>query len=299
MHNPIISKDLFDKVQKLLKRKIQTPQFRTHNPLFKGKINCEHCGGLVTWYIKKGRWYGHCNNHGEYRKCPQKTCIREDRIEAQLSPFFDEITPKNKEVLGWVEEIVKAENAQQIQEREKKIGGLTSSLAQIRRRKDKMYDDKIDGKIDIDLYERKFVEYSKEETALEDALVKTSDKSDEHQQLRVIIHELAYKSNAIWEKATTDERRLELSEIFTNLTQDKLKLTGKYTLAAEYLANWIPKLNHDYELKKSVVIRGKTGELVPVSTNWLGGQDSNLEPSRPERDVSPFNYPPFKPLNIF
>ena len=85
----------------------------------------------------------------------------------------------------------------------------------------------------------------------------------------MIIHELAYKSNAIWEKATTDERRLELSEIFTNLAQDRLKLKPKYTLAAEYLANWMPKLNSDYELRRSVVIKGKTGELVPVSSNWL------------------------------
>ena len=112
---------------------------------------------------------------------------------------------------------------------------------------------------------------SEEETALEDTLVRASDKSDEYQQLRVIIHELAYKSNAIWEKATTDERRLELSEIFTNLTQDGLKLKPKYTLAAEYLANWMPKLNKDYELKKSVVVKGKTGELTPVSPSWLPG----------------------------
>jgi len=100
-------------------------------------------------------------------------------------------------------------------------------------------------------------------------------KSDEYQQLRVIIHNLAYKAQTIWEKATTDERRIELSEIFTNLAQDRLILKPKYTLAAEYLANWIPKLNSDYELQKTQSIKGKEAVLAAPHSNWLPGRDSD------------------------
>lgn len=106
-HEPLVSKDFFDKVQDLLRRKIQNPHFTKHNPIFKSKMHCEHCGGLVTWYIKKGHWYGHCNNHGQFRNCPAKTCIRQEKVEEQVIGSFDILAPKNEEVLGWIENIIR------------------------------------------------------------------------------------------------------------------------------------------------------------------------------------------------
>jgi len=39
-HEPLISKDLFDEVQKHLTRKIGSPQYKKHYPVFKAKIRC-------------------------------------------------------------------------------------------------------------------------------------------------------------------------------------------------------------------------------------------------------------------
>lgn len=47
-HEPIINKALLDKVQILLRRKTKNPHYFKHNPLFKSKIFCEHCGGMLT-----------------------------------------------------------------------------------------------------------------------------------------------------------------------------------------------------------------------------------------------------------
>ena len=69
-HEPLVSKDMFDKVQSILRRKTKNPHLAKHNSLFKSKIQCENCGGMLTWYTQKGHWYGHCNNHPEHAPFP-------------------------------------------------------------------------------------------------------------------------------------------------------------------------------------------------------------------------------------
>ena len=113
---------------------------------------------MVTWELQKGHWYGHCNNHGTYRKCPKKTYIREEKVEEQLIGFFETIAPKNNEVLEVIEEIVRQENAQNIIERETEINRLSGLLAAIRKQKDKYFEAKINEKAPLEFCERKIAE---------------------------------------------------------------------------------------------------------------------------------------------
>ncbi len=268
-HDPIISKDLFDKIQLILKRKTKNPHLSKHNPLFKSKIYCEHCGGMVTWETQKGHWYGHCNNHAEYRNCPKKTYIREEKVEEQLMQYFEYLAPKNEKVLNWIESIIKGEHAKKIISREGEITRIRNLLDQVRKRKDRMYEDKIDDVITLEMYNRKFAEYTTEEENLEISLAQISDKSDEYQQLGVVIHELAYKAKQIYEVANIDEKRLLISQIFTNLMQNGHEIKPKFTLAAKYLSNWMPELNRDYEPEKTLTTKEKTGVSTPVHPMWL------------------------------
>ncbi len=73
----------------------------------------------------------------------------------------------------------------------------------------------------------------------------------------------------IYKKATVDEKRLLLSQLFTNLVQNRYEIKPNYTSAAEYLANWVPKLNRDYELQKSIITKGETGDFMSASPSWL------------------------------
>src|SRR3989344_3125734 len=80
-HEPLISKELFEMVQQKLSRKIKSPQYRKHLPVFKGKIRCEECDGTITLETQKGHWYGHCNH---YKQCSQNNYVRQEKIEEQL-----------------------------------------------------------------------------------------------------------------------------------------------------------------------------------------------------------------------
>jgi hypothetical protein len=84
----------------------------------------------------------------------------------------------------------------------------------------------------------------------------------EYQQLRLVIHELAFKAKEIYEAALIDEKKLLFAQLFTNFTQNRYEITPNYNLAAEYLLEWIPKLNESYEQQKSLMIKGLNAEML-------------------------------------
>jgi len=267
-HEALITKDLFEKAQSVLKRRGKTSLSTKHNSLFKSKIFCDGCGGVVSWELQKGHWYGHCNNHLKSRYCPKKTYIKEKQVEEQIDVVFGKIAPKNEAVLKWIEEIILEENAGQVKLRETEIQRLNGLLGSVRKQKDKYFEAKINREVDLEYCERKIDECKIEESTLESALEKVVSTSDEYQELRLIIHELAFKAKEIYEKATVDEKRLLFSQLFTNFIQDGYEIKPNYNLASQYLLEWIPKLNESYEPHKNLVSQIQKNDFDP-STNSL------------------------------
>jgi site-specific DNA recombinase len=79
-HEPLVSKEIFDKVQDVLTRK-NAPHYRSHNWVFKKAIKCGECGGSVSGDIHKGHIYYSCKH---YRPCTQKGGSKEEEVERQL-----------------------------------------------------------------------------------------------------------------------------------------------------------------------------------------------------------------------
>ena len=94
------------------------------------------------------------------------------------------------------------------------------------------------------------------------------------------IHELALKAKKIYQskKATTEERRLLLSHIFSNFTLNDQKISPKYSLAFEFMQEWIPKLNTTFEHQKNLLHKTKTDPFEPAFSTLLPGSDSNRRP---------------------
>jgi len=252
-HKPLITKDLFEKAQTILKRRGKNVLTTKHNYLFQGKIFCDGCGGVLSWETQKGILYGHCNNHLKSRHCTKKTYIKQEEVEKQVDPVFFKIAPKNEAVLKWIEEIILEENVENVKLRETEIQRLNGLLTSIRKQKDKYFEATINREVPLEYCERKIAECKTEEDALEYALEKVVSQSDEYQELRLIIHELAFNAKEIYEQALTDEKRLLFAQLFTNFAQNVDVIKPNYNLACQYLLEWIPKLNQAYELKKSLV----------------------------------------------
>ncbi|MDP1994360.1 MAG: hypothetical protein Q8K40_03845, partial [Ignavibacteria bacterium] len=265
IHEPIVSKELFALVQLKLKRIFKSPYRRKHNPVFKAKLSCENCSGMVTWEIQKGFWYGHCHNHKASRLCAKKVYIRQEKVEEQILAYLPQIAPKSKEILTWIEDVIKNDFEEDTKAREIEVTRLNALLVKVRQRKDKYYEAMVDQTVPEDFCNRKIKECLDDEEALKTALDNTDQQSDLYKELRIAIHRLAFYASEIYQKATVDDKRILLSQIFTNLLQNGYEINPKYTLAAEYLAIWMPKLNQDYELDKMLSIQGQKVDFALVS----------------------------------
>lgn len=272
-HKPLISKELFDVVQVKLTRKIGSPQYKKHLPVFKAKIRCERCDGYITWYTQKGYWYG---QHSNYKECPERRnkTIRQEKVEEQLFPYFDKVAPKNERVLKWLEKALKETHAGEIEYYESQRKGLNSRFEKTQQRLEKMYDDKLDGKIPEDFYDRKFKEYTTEKEEVLEKLYKLNNTNTQYYEAGYAIHQLALKSKEIYSspKATPEDKRLLLSFVFSNLSLKDKQIKANYTYAFEFLAKWMPKLNKILELKQN-----------PIENGALRGINRRLsEPRSPE-----------------
>ena len=85
IHRPIISQQLFDKVQAVLSGK-QTDKKQSRFFIFRRLVTCDNCRNKLIAERQKGYIYYRCQT----RTCPQKT-IREELIEKELLPFLKKI----------------------------------------------------------------------------------------------------------------------------------------------------------------------------------------------------------------
>ncbi|OGZ67842.1 MAG: hypothetical protein A3D44_02910 [Candidatus Staskawiczbacteria bacterium RIFCSPHIGHO2_02_FULL_42_22] len=291
-HEPIITRAIFDEVQQKLVRQYKNPQYKKHLPVFKSKITCEECGGTITWEIQKGHWYGHCNH---YKNCSQKVYVRQEIIEEQIFPLFDKVSPKSDRVTELLEKAIARKHEGSTKRNEDLRADLQLSHDRIQRRIEKMYEDKLDGKITADFYDKKCREYTADQENLLSDLEKLGNDDRKYFEVGYAIHELAEHAVEIYNsiKATTDDKRLLLAYIFSDLGLNADKIRHKYTYGFEFLAEWSPLLNKNFEPTKNPSKNGVNGvpnhrlpEPMHLSVNnnfepkevLILGHDSGVEP---------------------
>ncbi len=255
-HEPLISKDLFDAVQGIMSRKRANPSFKKHLPVFKAKIQCDECGGLITWETQKGHWYGHCNH---YKKCSQRTYLRQEKVEDQLFPLFDNVAPKNERVLKILEKALRESHDDEIEHNTLRRNEFTRTIQTADKRYENAYRDKLDGKMSMELCQKMMDESAKEKEDAVIALKKLGESRAAYYEAGLAIHELALKASEIYKcpEASTEEKRLLLSHIFSNLTLNADKIRPNYTLGFEFMSEWMPRINSTFELAESGSIKGK------------------------------------------
>jgi DNA invertase Pin-like site-specific DNA recombinase len=263
-HEPLISKELFDRVQLILKRKA-TPKYRKHFPLFKGLIRCDECEGLITWETHKGHWYGHCNH---YRKCSQKGCIRQEKVEEQIIPYLEKLTIKNERLAEWIKKALKESHRDEIEYHNNCINELKQRYEKIQKRLSLLYDDKLDGKISSDFYEQKFREYAKEKEEIISSIEKHSNAQNKYFELGINILELSQKAKEIYLKASEEQKRMLLNLVFSKLTLNNGKLKVFYSRPFEICLRGVQFTNKIFEPQFSIQKSPKRAKTDILLRGW-------------------------------
>lgn len=225
-HQSLIDIELFNKVQTVLKSKT-TPKYRKHFYLFQGMFRCSECKGRVTWEVQKGIVYGHCNH---YRACGQKLWSKEKDVEEQLVSILEQFQISNKRLADWIVKALKESHKDEIVYNSTATDELNKSVDKLQNRLDKLYDDKLDGVIDLETYSRRFKEFSEEKELLLQSINKHSNANKKYFELGINIYEVSQRAKELYGKAERDEKRKLLSLMFENLYLDEGKVSYDLSL---------------------------------------------------------------------
>jgi site-specific DNA recombinase len=244
-HTPLISDVLFDQVQAVFRGHNQ-PKYRKREFAFGGLLRCAYDDCTITAELKKNRYtYYRCT--GYRGKCPLPY-FREEEVGKRLGQILEDIhipddvlIQMEKSLLndkGRAETHGKAENER-----------LRSRLAQVRRRLEQAYLDKLDGKITESFWEEKSSEWNQDQETILIALQALEQQSPERIADGVRILELANKAYFLYLRQPPVEKAKLLRIVLSNCKVDALSVYPTYRKPFDLIfkrvrtKEWLPGLD--------------------------------------------------------
>jgi len=254
-HESLIPPHLFDQVQDVFAGRNKA-KHRKHAFAFGGLLRCAHDGCTVTAELQKGKYVYHRCSHGRGR-C-SLPYMREQDVSDRLGKVLKDIyVPEG--IAHTIVASLQGDSTRAESERQQRIAGVEQRLAALRSRMDQMYEDKLDGKIEEDFWERKMNEWREQERALESELsgLRSTITTDGALTVKRIF-ELANKAHFLYLTRNQAERGQLLRSVLLNCDTDGVSV-------------W-PVYRKPFDL---VFERAKNQE-------WSGREDLNLRPPGPE-----------------
>ena len=278
-HEPLITLELFNKVQEKLGRGTASPYYRTHPMLYKAKVTCATCGFLVSWERQKGHVYGSCK-HCKSPLGASSKYLREEELDKKIIEKVLEVAPKNQKVLDILNQALKEDAEEEMHAYETSKRQLEENLRRGDLRVDTAYTDRLDGRIGTERYDGIKAEWDAERKAILNELTRLSNDKSKYYDAGFSIHVLATKTREIYESrhVTDDDRRLLLSYAFNKVTLERGNIEVEYTPAFEYLQKWVPAVNQSFELEISGSNKRRKAPFGTSHPSLLRRQDSNLRP---------------------
>jgi site-specific DNA recombinase len=255
-HKPIISRELFDSVQEVFKRSNQ-PRTCKRTFQYTGLLTCGICGCAMTAEIKKGRYvYYHCT--GFKGKCGN-TYIREDRLSKLLGEIISSIEISS-DLAHQITNAVRESHKEIEEYRRKLIQKLHADYAAINAKLDKAYEEKLDGRIDDDLWGRISKKLQEELRQIRLSLSRFEQASKENYEVGISILELAKQASDIYLREDHKGRRKLLDMILSNCTFVRGILYPTYNKPFDILAqnskneDWRPQRDSNpcYRIESAV-----------------------------------------------
>ncbi|MBM3257332.1 MAG: hypothetical protein FJY98_03350 [Candidatus Liptonbacteria bacterium] len=185
-YKPIISKKLFDKVQKIMKQKSRPRHKQKNEPqVFCGLMTCASCGMMITGEyriknqlngIQHFYTYYHCTKKSKTQKCPEP-CIREEQLDAQISSMLQKVSmPKDwADYLNMRLDRDRKESAQSasvfVEKNQKRIKDITVKLQ-------RLLDGYLEQDIDKEIYRAEKTKLLSEKKSLEEEISSVQQKQN-------------------------------------------------------------------------------------------------------------------------
>lgn len=157
-HDPIIDKELFDKVQDVLSPKKKKGY--KHDFSFVGLMECGECHNGITAELQKGHVYYHCTKPRGAKYCSQKY-VREEKITEQLADVIKAVSLDLKK-LKTIKEVMSVSLADETEYLQDSLDSLNNQYKELQEQSSKLLDLYLKGKIKEEAYNTKSSEINKE-----------------------------------------------------------------------------------------------------------------------------------------
>ncbi|MBI4422196.1 MAG: recombinase family protein, partial [Elusimicrobia bacterium] len=242
VHQPIISKGLFETVQKVLKR-WDKPRKTPREYAFRGFLTCGKCGCSFTAQTKKKKYIYYNCTQGR-GKC-LNAWVREDRLDAKIGELLKQfqMSPEDFETAkrGLLES-----HAGEKEYHDQAVAALHQDYRRLQAKLDTAYNDKLEGKITAEFWEKQAATWRKEQEENRAAVARHENANKSYFELGVAILELATNAYENYRVRSLSEKRRLASALLSNLTVTGENVVPIYKepfgLLAEGLArpNWLP-----------------------------------------------------------
>lgn len=277
-HQPLISKDLFDKVQQVKAGYHKKPfQYAAKPFIFRGMIKCADCGCMISPELTKGKYiYYSCTNYKKAHK--KRVYVSEADILEPVEKLLKGIVLSDERISDLTAELKKI-NENKNHFHRQAIEGLRTEYDKIDKRASAMYDDKLDGSITNEMFDKKLREYKERQSELNDQLQRHTDADENFYLIANQVMSLAQRAYAIFSSKETEinEKRALLNFLLQNCQLSGKNLT--YTLRKPFDAMFVynQSIVRASELQNMPYLSTKSTRSVDGLCANLGDLDSNQD----------------------
>ena len=245
-HTPLISKELFDKVQDVLHNR-NRPRPKNHFFPLRGFMTCEKCGCALTASLKKGHQYYYCTN-GKGICSEHKTYLRENTLYPIVASLMEKLNI-DEEVIEMMYQSAKEDIGLDAEYSTSILTTLKTRLNALTVKESKLLDAFLAESITKEIYDSKALEIQNEKTILSKQISDTEKKSENLVSTLEPVKNIFLRASRAKKEflAGDDQKKREVVEtILWNLSMQEQKMAN-YKLKSPYsILSKLPK-NPDFQ----------------------------------------------------
>lgn len=255
-HDPLISKDLFEKVRERLHGKIGQ-KVKKHSFLYRRMFRCKECGHFLIPERQKGHTYYRCHTRSCSRPSVREEVIEEAVIAALAS--LEAGNGKRNELEAYVAHLFA--NEEKRLEDARKV--FRSQLALLEARESRLVDVYLEGALDRETFEKRKGALLFERRGIEEKLQHDSDPGERREKVEKIL-ELAFTALLSHERATDEEKREQLEMLTSNRTVEGKNVAVELSFPFSLLAR-----GGDFQSGAPDRHRSRRGRNLPEAATFL------------------------------
>jgi site-specific DNA recombinase len=147
-------------------------------------------------------------------KCPEPY-VRQETLEEAYNAMPRRISI-DEDIVAWISTALHGSHGDQKRFREEAIAKLKQDHLRLQKRRDVMYEDGLDGRIDLSLFERKSAEYRQEQARILAEIDGFGAADGQYMEAGIKLLELARNMYGLFEKQQAAEKRRLLNFVVSN-----------------------------------------------------------------------------------